>query len=354
MKLEKFKPPELRLIPENDDDLYILSNGLRVGDKVISRTSRKIKMEETDSTKRETVTIGVVVEKIEYNGYGDNLRVRGPIFQSSDPQVPLSSYHSLTIKPRQSLTIIRDDWTDQEIELLNNPSDQYLGHLVLIVIDDESATIAQLGRFATQIVAEIPSDIPRKVDPDQYQEMKHRFFEKIANTLLDLQKTKSIRKVFVGGPGFTREELMDFLTEKYPDLRKNTVTLPLKNSGRGGIKELLNDDILSHFDLAEQVQKESKFMEYFFETLAKEERKVTYGFEETKRAVQMGAVEQLAVVDDLMKGEAEIRRTIEQLLEENSRFNGQNVIISNSHPFADQLKALGGIAALLRFPLPEP
>ncbi|RMG32008.1 MAG: mRNA surveillance protein pelota [Methanobacteriota archaeon] len=352
MKMGFFRPPELQIVPETDDDLYILSNAIRIGDKVIGRTTRKIKHEATDTTKRESVTLGIEVEAIEYKGYGDHLRLRGPIFHSSDPNISLSSYHSLTVKPKQKITIIREKWENKDLEDLNNPSDRYLGHIILVSIDDEEAVIAQLGRFATQILTEISSSIPRKVHQDQHREMKLQFFSKVAETLKDLNRSKTIRKIVIGGPGFVREEFLDFLREKFRDLAKNTVSVPLKNSGRGGIKELINADVLSNFDLTEQVKKESQFMDAFLEELSKDGQNVVYGIDQVTKAVELGAVDQLAVVDIFMKKDPQIRKKIEQLLIENSRFNGKNIVVSNDHPFSEQLLALGGIGAILRFPLP--
>jgi protein pelota len=44
---------------------------------------------------------------------------------------------------------------------------------------------------------------------------------------------------------------------------------------------------------------------------------------------------------------------IDNLVDENSKMRGKTVIMSIQHESGEQLSKLGGIAALLRYPLPD-
>lgn len=61
-----------------------------------------------------------------------------------------------------------------------------------------------------------------------------------------------------------------------------------------------------------------------------------------------GAVETLLVLDELLKGE--LREKVEELMDAVRYSRGEVVVVSSEHEGGgEKLKALGGLAALLRF-----
>jgi len=75
---------------------------------------------------------------------------------------------------------------------------------------------------------------------------------------------------------------------------------------------------------------------------------VAYGPEEVQRAVAMGAVETLAILDSVVRKN---RSGALMSAVENAR--GKIVVISERFEAGMKLESLGGVAALLRFKLPE-
>ena len=71
-----------------------------------------------------------------------------------------------------------------------------------------------------------------------------------------------------------------------------------------------------------------------------------YGIDEVKKALNYSAIEILLVTDEMLR-----KRHIEEIMNLTESIGGKVMVISTSHDAGKQLKALGGIAALLRFPI---
>ena len=79
MKLGKQDPKEgeIRLTPENTEDLWHIERLLSPGDRVIARTWRRFKATEDDAGEKKAVTMKLGVEKVEFSPHANRLRVTG-------------------------------------------------------------------------------------------------------------------------------------------------------------------------------------------------------------------------------------------------------------------------------------
>ncbi|MGV8168482.1 MAG: peptide chain release factor aRF-1 [Candidatus Nanoarchaeia archaeon] len=160
--------------------------------------------------------------------------------------------------------------------------------------------------------------------------MKANFFE-----------MKDLKGIIIGGPGPT----------KYDFVNGNHITQQLKDKIIGirdlsytdmfGIQELLekSQDILSE----EAVVGEKKIVNKFFETLAKTPGKTAYGKDECMRMLQSGAVETMLVSESVDE------KIIDEIIAEAEKFSTNVELISVETREGNQLKEIGGYAAILRY-----
>ena len=86
--------------------------------------------------------------------------------------------------------------------------------------------------------------------------------------------------------------------------------------------------------------------------LGKSEATITYGLAEVENAVQLSAVEKLVIADTMLRdSEEEQRLHLEALMRGVEHRRGSVAVISTEHEAGAELLALGGIVALLRFPV---
>jgi protein pelota len=107
--------------------------------------------------------------------------------------------------------------------------------------------------------------------------------------------------------------------------------------------------VLEHVRVAD----ETEAMEEFLARLGKNKLNVTYGFDDVQKATTFGAVEKLLVADSTLREATEEKRlALEGLMNEVESARGNVMVLSTEHEAGAKLLSLGGIGALLRFPLP--
>jgi protein pelota len=93
-------------------------------------------------------------------------------------------------------------------------------------------------------------------------------------------------------------------------------------------------------------------MEEVMKRLGKGEGTVTYGLTAVENAVLIGAVEKLIVADTtLREADESSRLKLDDLMHQVEKRNATITVISTEHEAGAKLLSLGGIAALLRYPL---
>ena len=152
-------------------------------------------------------------------------------------------------------------------------------------------------------------------------------------------------KIVVAGPGFAKEHLQKLIEEKGPV--KGQFFYGATNSvGITGLQELLKGNALAKVMQNMQLVKETKLIEEVFAELGKDSGLLEYGLEKIKEAIEVGAVKQLIVTDELL---LEKREEIEQLMQKTEQMRGEIHLVSAEHEAGKKLTGLGGIVAFLRY-----
>ena len=86
-------------------------------------------------------------------------------------------------------------------------------------------------------------------------------------------------------------------------------------------------------------------MQKFLLSLAHDRSKVTYGLEHVNKAIDLGAVDTVLISEQMPDAD------VEKLEEKAKMFNTKVVIISVDTREGVQLREMGRVAALLRFPI---
>jgi len=170
----------------------------------------------------------------------------------------------------------------------------------------------------------------------------HDFYKRVADVVNKQFLTmKELKGILIGGPGPTKETFFDgnYLNN---ELKKKVLGLKdLSYTGEFGLNELVDKskDLLAE----EVITKEKEILNRFFELLAKEPEKTSYGKKEVEKALEEGAVDILLISEELDD------KYIEELEEKADSFGTKVEIVSVETKEGFQLKELGGVVAMLRF-----
>ncbi len=225
----------------------------------------------------------------------------------------------------------------------------------LIVMDRRDAAIALLRGKTIVPLAKTHSQVPGKFRAGGQSAMRfHRLIEgaakehykKVAEHVKDqFLHRKNLKGIILGGPGPTKYDFME-LGQLTNELKEKVIAIKdLSYTGEFGLQELVDksQDVLAQ----EAIADEKKIMNKFFSTLAKEPGKIAYGREEVEKVLKMGAV------DVLLLSEINDEKTIDALSKIAEEMSSKVVLISVETREGVQLKDLGGIGAILRYPISE-
>jgi peptide chain release factor subunit 1 len=224
----------------------------------------------------------------------------------------------------------------------------------LVVLDRRDATIALLKGKTIIPLQKTHSEVPGKTraggqSSQRFARIREgaakNHFKKIAEYMKEqfLPLGNNLKGIIVGGPGITVHDFMnkDYLTGEVK--RKIIGTKDLSYTGEHGLQELL--DRCSDLLAKEEVTQEKEVMQSFFELMNKDISKITYGEEQTMKALDMKAV------DILLISEAVPEEKLDRFEEKAQESNAVIKVISTETREGVQLQQMGGIAAMLRFPM---
>jgi protein pelota len=342
-----FKDPksgEIKLVPENLDDIWHLYNIIEEGDLVRAVTFRTSEDEKADKLRakkaeKKKMKLGIRVEKVTFHEFSNRLRVQGIIEEG--PQ-DLGSYHTFNVdaEEMQPLSILKEHWRAYQLQRIDEAVLQRTQPmLVFVSLDDDAATVAMLFQSGVQLVAEI--DAHRSGKMYESKETTPEYYGEILSVIKTVKKPDS--PLVIIGPGFTREHLMKAGKEKEPALFENCLTHATANSGMNGVHEALKVGIVEQITKENRVSKETQAIEKIFEEIKKDGR-VTYGLNEVDDALSRGAAETLLISDLLVRS-----KNGEHLLELARKTQCSFMIINTMHEAGKKFEGIGGVAALLRF-----
>ena len=296
------KTGEIKLIPENLDDIWHLYHIIDEGDLLRAVTFRtddqKTDKIRTKKAEKKRMKLGIRVEKVSFHEFSDRLRVHGTIEEG--PQ-DLGSYHTLNIDAEKmdKVSIIKETWKHHQLQRLEEAVKNRLQPLLFFVsLDEDKATVAILRQSGVQWIADIESNRSGKMYDST--DVQHRYFDEIL-TLITSQKQPQSPLIVIG-PGFTRDHFIKYGKDKHPDLFEQCRTHATGHAGMNGVYEALKKGVVEQITKDNRVSLETKYIETLFEEI-KKDGLVAYGEQEVEDALQRGAVERLLISDVLARSQ---------------------------------------------------
>ncbi|WP_456471706.1 mRNA surveillance protein pelota [Methanocaldococcus sp.] len=332
----------IKVMPENLDDLWVLYNIIEEGDNIYAVTERRIQdkgdMIRADRGVKKKVFLGVNVKNVEFDENTKRIRVLGTIIHGPD-DIPLGSFHTIEIKPFDEISI-QKNWKKWQIERLNEALNSTKRPKVLVVVmDDEEADIYEVRDYCVKEICSIKSHSSKRLDNKINEELKKEYYHEIAKILRDY----NVDNILVVGPGFAKNSFYNFVKQNYPDLKDKILVESVSTTSRTGLNEAFKRGLINRIYNESRVAKETQLVDKLIEEIAKNGL-AAYGVDEVKKALEYSAIETLLVSDDFVRN-----KEIEEIIKKTEEIGGKIVIVSTEHDAGKQLKALGGIAALLRF-----
>jgi protein pelota len=326
---------EVRLFAEGVDDLWHLSHLVRPGDLVFATTFRSVELVQDkirpEKPEKRPVRLGIRVAGVAFHQYSNRLRISGVIQHGVDE----GSHHTINLDAGTELSVIKT-WRQVDMDRIDRAvKASSSGAVHILAVEEGEAELYRIRQYGPELVSTLTQGSSKGADSGSARGL---LFERVAQLLAEVTGT-----VVIAGPGFVKDEAAKFLKEKIPDLSDRCMTIETRRSGRGAVTEALGKGVLERITGDLQLKREAELLEAFLERMGKGEP-VAYGRPEVEEAVTNGAAEQVLVIDEMVRN-----RNVADLLDRAERIRAKVTVFSSLFDPGQQLAALGGIAAVLRY-----
>jgi len=331
---------------EEPDDLLVLRRIIKNQDTIISDTTRVIKQDKDfsrpDRGERIRIRIALEVEKIALDAVFDKLRIHGTITESTNEAVSKGLHHSILVRIGDSFNVVKKKWQSIELKLIKT-KDESLG-FVLVAIDKGDCGIGKLKGTHLELMQNMYSGSSGKQYKTNFN--IQTFFENVAKALNTVLRENYSLVIF--GPGETKRQFANYLAKSPISKAHKIETVDgIDSGGEDGIYTFTKSRAMQQILGQSKLAKVSAILEEVMIRANNKSRKFTMGFEETKKANDLGAVESLVFSEKIIQSHDEGQ--IIQFLNDVESKGVKVYALDASTDIGLQVSGLGGIVSLLRF-----
>jgi protein pelota len=365
--IDKDGSGSVTLLPEEVEDIWHAYNLIFVGDHVRATTVRRIQTTSTTGSvksERLRLTLTIEVQKIEFEAEAGVLRLNGPNCSESQ-HVKMGAYHTIDLEKQRKFTIFKQLWDEVALDRVQMACDPAKSADVAAVIMSEGlAHLCLISGSMTIVRARIETSIPRKRRGSTalHDQGLKKFFENILRAVLQHVDFAVVKCLIIASPGFVKDQFNEYMLAQavQRDLKqilenKSKFILAHASSGhRFALKEILSDPAILPKIQDTKAAGEVRALNDFYQMMKNDPDRAFYGLSDVMAANQRLAIQTLLLSDDLFRSADVAARKKYLHLVESVRENGGEVkLFSALHVSGEQLKQLGGIAAILRFPVTD-
>ncbi len=345
---KELKHGSIKVQVDTLDDLWYLSALIEEKDRVEGVTERKIKLDagsdRDQKVIRKTVFLEIGVEKVEFHKYANILRVSGKIINGPE-DVPRGTYHTFNVEEGSTFRIKKEQWLTYQLKKIKEAAETKQAKVIICVVDRDEAHIAMLKKYGYEILTSMEGNVQKKDSPEK---IKSTFYADVVKQLETYDERYKLDKIILASPGFWKEYLQEQIKNKA--IAKKIILATCSDVSKRSFEEVLKRQETVAALRDDHIVKDILLMEEVMQEIVKDGA-ATYGFKETQKAAEAGAVKELLVTDaqiQKMRQEGTFAR-LDRLMKNADHAGASVHIISSDHDGGQKLDGLGGVAAILRY-----
>ena len=362
----------ITLYPEEAEDMWFAYNLIRPQDLLRASAVRRVTTESatgSTSSTRVHINLTISVTGLDFDTQASQLHVSGRITEETK-YTKVGQFHTLDLELKRNFSLEKHQgWDSVARAMVKEACDPVKSAEVWAVVMQEGlANIAVMTGHRTVHRHKIEIAVPKKrgtgrqADHDKALE---KFFQTVLDTLLRHLDLSELKPVLLASPGFTAQAFQKYIM----DIATRTTNKPLLaqkgmfivvHSASGYMHSL--EEVLQSPEVLARLKdnkyaRETKLMDDFKTMLRKDDGRAWYGPAEVEKAVEKGAVGRgggvLLISDSLFRStDIPTRKRWVSLVDKVRDVEGGEVrVLSSTHESGKALENLGGIAAILTFPL---
>ncbi|KAH0720959.1 hypothetical protein KY284_005989 [Solanum tuberosum] len=361
-KLVPNQPGTITIIPEKPNDLWLLFNLIGNDDVVSATTTRKIQFSShstknrkiqfsSDSTKKKSsfrvqVQLEIKITNVDYAKDCSTIRVRGKTITSNEYVNP-GTFHTLELETKKEFKLTKKLWDEEMIRILKEGSNQNGKYdLGIILMKNTFAEILLVDNNATTIIhcATIRNEKSSKNNSNL-----GKFFDSLFVSFRKHIDMNVIPYVVIASKDSIKDDFRAYLLleahkRKIKSIERNISCILMVN--HNNIKDILSDKVVTNMNI------NTKVLEQFMDMVINKSDWVCYGTKSVEYAHELLAIKTLLITEELLENkDINLRKKYSKLKKLVQETGGKVVQFSDVE--RDKLAHMTGIAAILRFPIPN-
>lgn len=335
---QRNKSGGMQIVPEHQDDIYVLSSVICVGDMVTASTTRKVQLD-AKTQQKISLALKIRIETISVDLENSMMYLKGRTAVVHE-HVKLGSYHTIDIGTGHSFELEKEEWLGMWMKMLRDATKPQ-PEILFVVFYEKDCVVSVVSQSRVSVVLK--------------QEVRNK---KFGNVIKVLEKYISKVNLFVVASAFDIRNEFHKAVAASKELKSVyssfcVVKSPAECKGASNAKVI--NAILTDRDLSKNFQgvqyvDDLREVDSFFVGFSKGSDLVCVGMKDVREAMDYGALERLMITDEKARpGTVEERREIEAFCREAQAMNCKISVIPVAHFSGERLKEMGGVCAMLKF-----
>lgn len=351
---------------DTPEDLWHTFNLLATGDLCRCTTVRKVVKESSTgstSSNKKRLMLTIDIQKVDFDPDVLQLRLSGTV-QSENDLVRLGAHHTLTLELNQNFSIEKQCWDQIYLDRLDeaiHPERQ--AEIAAIVMQTGLAHVCLVTGALTITKARIDMNIPKKrPGSSQHSKAITKFYENVYQAVLRHIDFAKVKAVLIGSPGFVKNDFYQYMLQEsvrrddrpFIENKQKFVLCKASSGHKHALEEVFSDPAIMAQMTETKVAREVEVLNKFMRMMENNPDKAYYGYDHVAKAHEQLAIDSLLVTDELFRNtEVKTRKKYVKLVESVRENGGTVFIFSSMHVSGQQLQQVSGVAAILRYPLPD-
>jgi protein pelota len=335
------------LVPETLDDLWHLQYVLEPGDLVAGDTTRRIQRDDEElrdtGGEREHMHVTLDVEEVEFHKFANRLRVSG-VIEDCSREDQLGFHHTLNVESHDEIEVEKVWKPDQDARLEEAEEASENPDVAIVTVEEGEAYIHTVAQYG----ADEHGRFTGTTGKGEYARERSELFDELGAALARMD----VDAIVLAGPGFTKQDARKYIADEYPAVAELITMVDTASVGDRGVHEVLKRGAVEDVQEETRIAREAEYVDELMARIA-DGHEAAYGPEAVAEAAEYGAIDELLVLDETLRQERgpdgdweidvnDVVTTVEQQ-------GGSVTVFSSEFPPGQQLRNLGGIAALLRY-----
>lgn len=368
-KIEDLGEDSVQLLPTDPEDMWHANNLIAPDDVVRAHAIRKVAKESatgSSATERVHTDLTIAVTSTFFDPAASSLHVSGRV-ASDNAFVSRGQYHTLDLELNRPFTLWKKHgWDSVAVQTLRDALNQDRdGAIAAVVMHEGMANICLITEYQTLVKSRVQSALSRKASASSKDDKgMRRFFEKTLATLLRAIDFSQPRPLLIASPGFVANNFRQYILEegarladkKILALGRNAVVTHASSGNVYSLNEILKSKEVLGLMKERKSASETKYLDELGGRLRKDDGRAWYGIRPVDKAVMEGAVGRgggvLLVNNDLFRSQdIATRKRYVAMVDKVKEDGGEARVLSSDHESGQRLGSLGGIAAILTYPM---